>query len=447
MFLKELHSLYTSCLNEDVNSNYKAQNLLEKIHHFHGDILASHTVSKKCGTVIYHKHLTLECAIRKAQNRDKAVDMALQIRDEVLNMQNSREYTTRNILEKAKCDETRPSMLVRFLHVLLTGSPEPTKRSRLVNSVADDIIYGCSRGRIVPSKHVAMALGMKSITGSRKVIEILNRFGHSVHYHAAEEMETEIAEKILDQDSETPDGIERKEGLCTGLAWDNYDEMNETLSGAGTLHDTVGICYQNCRKEEGSTTEVEEIETEAVATVNDIDDEQVKQHETAKHSKQEHDVEKKGAKKVNKRRMDIKETEIAPYFKKPKMKSFSYQISAVEEPVDHQGIACRDLFWMMSLSRLRTPMWAGWNSLVTADDSPQQRIEYMKNITLPPTRNDVVAKTLAVSQAVARECNEKYAIVHYDLAVAKPALQIQDAEKPKFDNVFICFGPFYFYTI
>ena len=33
--------------------------------------------------------------------------------------------------------------------------------------------------------------------------------------------------------------------LFTGLAWDNYDELTETLSGRDTLHDTVGICYQN----------------------------------------------------------------------------------------------------------------------------------------------------------------------------------------------------------
>jgi hypothetical protein len=30
-----------------------------------------------------------------------------------------------------------------------------------------------------------------------------------------------------------------------GLAWDNYDELTKTLSGKDTLHDTVGICYQN----------------------------------------------------------------------------------------------------------------------------------------------------------------------------------------------------------
>ena len=51
---------------------------------------------------------------------------------------------------------------------------------------------------------------MKSTVGSRKVIDILNRLGHSVSYTTVEE-------------------------LCRFV---------ETLSGKDTLHDTVGIAYQ-----------------------------------------------------------------------------------------------------------------------------------------------------------------------------------------------------------
>ena len=44
---------------------------------------------------------------------------------------------------------------------------------------------------------------------------------------------------------------------------------------------------------------------------------------------------------------------------------------------------------------------------------------------------------------VAEECGEKYAIVHYNLGIAKPALQIQAQESPRYDNVFICIGIFH----
>ena len=43
--------------------------------------------------------------------------------------------------------------------------------------------------------------------------------------------------------------MNRRPGLATALAWDDYDENTETLSGGGTLHDTFGICYQNTMPE------------------------------------------------------------------------------------------------------------------------------------------------------------------------------------------------------
>ena len=88
-------------------------------------------------------------------------------------------------------------------------------------------------------------------------------------------------------------------------------------------------------------------------------------------------------------------------------------------------------------------MWIGWSSQVTVDNLPRQTIGYMDNYSLPPTRLDVVAKTMKTSQKVAAECGEAYAIVHYDLAVAKLALQIQAEETPVYDNVFVCFGAFH----
>ena len=87
-------------------------------------------------------------------------------------------------------------------------------------------------------------------------------------------------------------------------------------------------------------------------------------------------------------------------------------------------------------------MWHGWNSLKEVDINPQQKVFYMQHIKLPPTRNDVVKETLRRSQIVASECNEPYALVTYDLAVAKIAKQIQATEKPLFDNVFIMLRSF-----
>ena len=88
-------------------------------------------------------------------------------------------------------------------------------------------------------------------------------------------------------------------------------------------------------------------------------------------------------------------------------------------------------------------MWPGWNSQITIDPLPQQNILYMENLNLPPTRLDVVAETLKISQRVAEECGERYIVVTYDLAIAKPAMQIQDTEAQRYDNIFVAFGAFH----
>ena len=85
-------------------------------------------------------------------------------------------------------------------------------------------------------------------------------------------------------------------------------------------------------------------------------------------------------------------------------------------------------------------MCHGWNSLKEVEINPQQNMFYMQHIKLPPTRNDVVKETMSQSKIIASECNEPYALVTYDLALAKIAKQIQATEKPLFDKVFIMFG-------
>ncbi len=58
-----------------------------------------------------------------------------------------------------------------------------------------------------------------------------------------------------------------------------------------------------------------------------------------------------------------------------------------------------DTLWMMLCSLYDdTPMWHGWNSMVTTDLLPKQTTFYMENIQHPPTRQDLVKETLIPSQ-------------------------------------------------
>ena len=320
-----------------------------------------------------------------------------------------------------------PETLHQFFTVLYTGSdqqPDIEKMKRLEQSVSQDVIYATTRGRTKPGKHLTLGLGLKSMTGSRKVIEVLNRHGHCIGYHTAEIIETDLATQIVNRQNVTPDGLLQHSGLCTFLAWDNYDERTETLSGLGTLHDTVGICYQN--------------ETDLSPATNALANDSVDSSELRIPAQIIPETYK------SRRSLKLQQPILEPYRKKPRITVFKYTVTDIPRPPKLTTVERRDLFWMINVATSpETPMWVGWNSQMTDDPLPKQKIAYMENLTLPITRLDVVAETLRVTQQVAQECGQEYGVVHYDLNAAKPALQIQSTEAPKYDNLFICFGPFH----
>ena len=63
-------------------------------------------------------------------------------------------------------------------------------------TTAQDVVFTVSHGKLKPAKHLCLGIGMKTLTGSKKVINILNRFGHSVNYSLVEEIETAKADNI-----------------------------------------------------------------------------------------------------------------------------------------------------------------------------------------------------------------------------------------------------------
>ena len=300
--------------------------------------------SNKDGLIIHNHHLTADAAIRRANFDDNGIkEAAFYLRSLILpsKVETLAEPLTINSLKNGQ-GET-PLALLQFFQVLYTGEsaqPENERVQRLVQSVSDDVIFATTRGRIKPGKHLCLGLGLKSLTGSRRVLEILNRFGHSVSYHTVETIETQMATEISDRNQAIPDGLTKSAGLSTSLAWDNYDENTETLTGSGTLHDTVGMCYQNIP----NTMEQGQHQDEMV-------DVPLNTKPTNQPSSS-----------VSKRKFKFKEANIQPYRKKPKMSVFKYQVKKSQTPPYMSTIEYRDLFWMMNIALCdSTPMWAGWN--------------------------------------------------------------------------------------
>ncbi|GFU22616.1 hypothetical protein TNCV_1304921 [Trichonephila clavipes] len=161
--------------------------------------------------------------------------------------------TTLPVVKKMKDlingEYTIPEKLDRFFKALIGGKDirrrDGVSCHRLNNSLASDAIYCVSTGTVKPSKHITLGMTMKSLTSSRKMINILNQLGHCCNYNTLEELETGATISSVNRFQICPPDIIQSLSLSTGVAFDNFDRYVDTLTGKDTLHDTVGIIYRN----------------------------------------------------------------------------------------------------------------------------------------------------------------------------------------------------------
>lgn len=431
-FLTNLHNIYCQYFfdssisknSQSKTTNFSNAHLLRKLKCIYKEKIG---ITKYKGKLIVHSsRLDPRNAIHICTSKIKTLDTAIEnvafkIRREILCMSKNSLPETITLKDIYAGECSIPPLARKFFTHLVCGSfnrrLEENSAVR-IESLAQDAIYSVSNGRLKTSKHMELGIAMKSITGSRKVVNILNRLGHSISYSVAEELETELTYSSFDDKSLIPYGIEKKPQLLTGLAFDNFDRFVETLSGKDTLHDTVGIIYQN------KCDTINDSE-------NDIDDVTPSTTETSQ--------------KKRRRMFDILDVEIEPYYKKPKLNEVIEIPPTLICENKYKHIRQLDNLWIISLALLdsKIPMWVGWNSLKSTKVLPVQSISYLPPINESPTSAAVVAHTLNVAQNIALQCQQSYICVTYDLAIAKIAMQIQSEERPKYSNVFIQLGAFH----
>ena len=142
-----------------------------------------------------------------------------------------------------------PDILIEFFGILLTGGNiDKIKNPRIIllaNSFAQDIIYAVQRGHIKTSKHVTLGLALKSLTSSEKIVRLVHAYGHCISYTKVLELETEATYTIGNTNRLCPAEMTLQPHLNSGFAFDNFDRYVETCDGKDTLHDTVGISFQD----------------------------------------------------------------------------------------------------------------------------------------------------------------------------------------------------------
>lgn len=455
-----LHDLYIDLLQNRLKENsmdmtgiFTAHHLEEKILKiFSKDIKFFNIRNKK---IIAPKYLQAidDSILDNLQTENILRKSALILRKLILQIEKNKIPTKKITSEHLISGEVSiPQELSDFYFTLLSGCNRNRKNSpkcaRLVRSYSQDLIYGVHNGQVKTSKHIMLGITLKSLTSSRKIIDIINRYGHCISYQGVEELETESTYTTIEKSSVCPEKIIKKPNLCTGVAYDNFDRFVETTSGKDTLHDTVGIVYQNIDLDTNEEPVMSEVLTEntenITSNISTKTFEECEMPEVLSESTENVLLQKKEEKR-RRRTVDTVGFDEVPYTKKPKMTSELQQAVNDVNYVDTRKYTDIDKIWMVShaLELTDVPMWVGFNSRIYDHDSPQQLISYLTPINASPTSISVVLETMKQSQQIAAEVNQSNIQVTYDLAIAKVALQIQATEKPKFDNLFIHLGPFH----
>ena len=251
-------------------------------------------------------------------------------------------------------DASPPELLLTVFNILYGGANDKrhtARTQRWAASASQDALFAIRKGLVKPKKHIALGMAVKGMTGSKNLVSILNRFGHCLNYNCLEELETAIGSAIQDREVACPEGT--VQDLPFGVAFDNFDELTETLSGSDTHHDTMGILYQS----------LDEANTKEPVAVPEV---------------------RARAKGPRKRSLEAQDQQLPPCRGRPKMTSFDYNNTEVfNQPDVYKHGGHMDFAWLMAhaLDVENVSMWVGFMSKYYVDNLPQQVVRYLPNET------------------------------------------------------------------
>ena len=189
--VKSLHKLYG--LNVD-DTRYRSKLKQKLLKHFGNQIvfLAPTQYERTCEIIVPKACLSNDVYYSKEK---VILDAANILRNEIIAQFNGfTEKIWPPSTEELSRDERKPpDNVYSFLNTLI--KPRSPLISIVINSIAQDLVYAVTRGKVIQEKHFLLALGLHNLTGSRHVIDILHKMGHCISYSTTCEIDTALAEQ------------------------------------------------------------------------------------------------------------------------------------------------------------------------------------------------------------------------------------------------------------
>ena len=287
------------------------------------------------------------------------------------------------------------------------------KQNSRVKSLAQEMVLIASDGRKFTPKSLSLAMAMRQLTGSSKVIELLNQFGHCLSHNFVLRHETALAEMCISEKGTVPTGVSKNQNLT--IAWDNDDFLEDTKTGRDTTHVTGGIVIQ---RDYGVITD-ESQPRESIA-----------------------------------RSSALKEVQdlIAPYVLGKKvtvnltnaLEGKDLSEKSHKQP-QHAG---RKLDFSFIITRLQPdiqlPNWTGYNTLLCKDKIPTlSRIVYLPIINASASEYSTINAILQRSTKLADEVGVRYVCLVFDEAIYSKIQQIRWKHDAYLDRFIVRLGEFH----
>ena len=297
-----------------------------------------------------------------------------------------------------------PLALYNLVSWIIGASEEPTLDNFVdiaddlhlkVLSVCQDIVYLASKGRKQTPKSLTLGLTVRHLTGSSRIVSLLNKLGHCASWDTVLSLDTSLAQLTLEEGGDKiPKGFSKR--APTTLVWDNIDFGEETLSGRGTTHHTNGIMLQSLTIEPMSTA-IRQPLRKGVSSF-------------------------KAPPKMP----------IEPYHQSKRQgpQNLGQQVQAATCRMDTHFAAQAELAYVFVKStdtdRCAIPSWTGFHTLLQGENTLQKSaLYYLPVIEASPTEMSTVNTILKRSVQMADQLELDHIVLVFDQAIYAKAQQIR----------------------
>ena len=238
-FMKDLNKFYHAALYDIGGPEFdsvciSSDKLAAKLTKTYGDRIKIEYGNARRGNIISSASKNPSGMLRKEvaeelKAHSKIRDAAFMLRSAIMEAPRERLPDDLQLKDILNGEVDVPDLVHHFFNYLIIGTDKRrgnvSAKRRRIEALCADTIFSTMAGNKKPAKHLKLGLTVKSMTGSRKLVEILNRYGYCVSYDTVEELETELTYEVQSKKLLTPYGMSLDPKLATGVAFDNMTNL------------------------------------------------------------------------------------------------------------------------------------------------------------------------------------------------------------------------------